>query len=172
MTVAIRPLARHELTHVHAIDVSETGTAIYRYIDGALQTAPEQWARPQWTAEGWQAHLHHWMTDLQPDLFLGAFEGEQLVGLASLRYQLTPTMAQLTTLHVSRTHRRQGVATALLQEVIRLAKEDGAQMLYVSATESTSAVNFYRNQGFQPTDKPDPVLFALEPDDIHMVMAL
>ncbi len=171
MTIVIRQLAGHELDHVHEIDVSETGTVIYRSVDGALQTVPEQWARPQWTAEGWQAHLQHWMTDLHPDLFLGAFDGEQLVGLASLRYRLTSTMAQLTTLHVSRTHRRRGVATALVQEVIQLVKEPGAQALYVSAVESTSAVNFYMSQGFRPTDEPDPVLFALEPNDIHMVMA-
>ncbi len=172
MTVAIRQLAEHELSRVHEIDVSETGTVIYRYRDGTLQTVPEQWSRPQWTAEAWQKHLQQWISDLHPDLFLGAFDGEQLVGLASLRYQLTSTMAQLTTLHISRNYRRQGVASALVQEVIWLAQEDGAQALYVSAVESASAVNFYLRQGFRPTDEPDPVLFALEPNDIHMVRRL
>jgi ribosomal protein S18 acetylase RimI-like enzyme len=172
MTIAIHRLTKHELSRVHEIDVSETGAVIYRYRDGALQTVPEQWTRPHWTAEAWQAHLQQWITDLHPDLFLGAFDGEQLVGLASLRYQLTSTTAQLTTLHISRSYRRQGVASALVQEVIRLTKEDGAQTLYVSAVESASAVNFYLRQGFRPTDEPDPVLFALEPNDIHMVMTL
>lgn len=168
----IQQLTEHELTQVHEIDVSERGNVIYRYTDGVLQTTTEQWARPQWTPEAWQQHLQRWIADLHPDLFLGAFVDEQLAGLASLRYRLTATMAELTTLHVSRTHRRQGVATALLQEVIQLVQEDGAQALYVSATESASAVNFYMRQGFQPTDEPHPVLFALEPHDIHMVMDL
>lgn len=44
--------------------------------------------------------------------------------------------------------------------------------LYVSATPSESAVGFYRSMGFAPTTEPDPRLFALEPKDIHMIMAL
>ena len=172
MTIIIRLLAEDELSRINEIDVSEEGTVIYHCVDGILRTTTEQWARPQWSAETWQARLHHWVEDLQPDLFLGAFVDEQLVGLASSRYHLTKTMAQLTTLHVDRNHRRQGVARALVQEVIRLVRENGAQSLYVSATESASAVNFYLSQGFRPTDSPDPVLFALEPNDIHMVMQL
>jgi len=42
----------------------------------------------------------------------------------------------------------------------------------VSATPSGPTVDFYRSRGFEPTDEPDPALFALEPDDIHMVLAL
>ncbi|MEZ4860647.1 MAG: GNAT family N-acetyltransferase [Caldilineaceae bacterium] len=168
----IRQLAEHDLTRSHAIDVSESGNVIYRYTDGALQTTVEQWAHPRWTPEEWQRRLQHWMADLHPDLFLGAFVDERLVGLASLRYRLTETMAQLTTLHISRTYRRQGVATALTQAVIRLVKAQGAQTLYVSATESASAVNFYLSQGFRPTGEPHPTLFALEPNDIHMDMQL
>ena len=168
----IQKLNEQELTRAHEIDVSESNNVLYRYVDGILQTTEEPWTRPRWTAEKWQQRLQRWQATLHPDLFLGAFIDEQLAGLASLRYQLTDTMAQLTTLHVSRAYRRQGVATALVQEVVRLVKAQGAQMLYVSASESTSAVNFYLSQGFQPTDSPDPVLFALEPNDIHMVMPL
>ncbi|MEZ4736960.1 MAG: GNAT family N-acetyltransferase [Caldilineaceae bacterium] len=168
----IQQLTEHDLTRSHAIDVSERGHVIYRYVDGVLQTTAAQWARPQWTQDEWQQRLQHWIADLHPDLFLGAFVDERLVGLASLRYRLTETMAQLTTLHISRTYRRQGVATALTQAVIRLVKAQGAQTLYVSATESASAVNFYLSQGFRPTAEPHPALFALEPNDIHMDMQL
>jgi len=168
----IQQLADHDLVRVHEIDVSERHNVIYRYTDGVLQTTAEQWARPQWTQEEWQHRLQHWIADLHPDRFLGAFVDERLVGLASLRYRLTETMAQLTTLHVDCHHRRQGVATALTREVVRLVKAQGPHALYVSATESASAVNFYLSQGFRPTDEPDPALFALEPNDIHMVMPL
>ena len=172
MTITIHQLAAPELASIHEIDVSETDTVIYRYVDGTLQTTPEQWARPQWTPADWQHQLQRWIADLHPDLFLGAFDGSALAGLASLRYQLTATMAQLTTLHISRSHRRREVASALVQEVIRLVKANGAQALYVSATEATSAVNFYLSQGFRPTAEPDPTQFALEPNDIHMIMML
>lgn len=172
MTITIREVVAADLSRVHAIDVSEEGTVLYHYAEGVLQTTDEPWARPVWSAATWQERLQHWVDDLHPDHFLGAFVGDQLVGLASLRYQLTGTMAQLTTLHVDRNHRRLGVAKALVQEVIRLVRANGAQSLYVSAAESASAVNFYLSQGFRPTDEPDPALFALEPNDIHMVMSL
>ena len=48
----------------------------------------------------------------------------------------------------------------------------GARRLYVSATPSGPTVEFYRSHGFEPTDEPDEALFALEPDDIHMILEL
>jgi N-acetylglutamate synthase-like GNAT family acetyltransferase len=113
-----------------------------------------------------------WRDTLKPDVFLGAFAGEQLVGMASLRHRLAPNMAQLTTLHVSKPFRRAGVARELLRSVMGLAKESGARSIYVSATPSESAVGFYLSQGFRPADVPDPEMFRLEPEDIHMIRAL
>jgi ribosomal protein S18 acetylase RimI-like enzyme len=78
----------------------------------------------------------------------------------------------LAVLHVSRAHRRQGIATALTEIVHRLAVEAGAKKLYVSATPSGSAVGFYRSQGFELIDEPHPDLYALEPEDIHMIKTL
>jgi len=33
-------------------------------------------------------------------------------------------------------------------------------------------VGFYLRQGFVPTEHPHPELFALEPEDIHMICQL
>jgi N-acetylglutamate synthase-like GNAT family acetyltransferase len=73
---------------------------------------------------------------------------------------------------VSRSQRRKGIASLLTEEVARLARADGASRLYVSATPSVSTVEFYRSRGFELTDEPNEELFALEPDDIHMVRRL
>lgn len=78
----------------------------------------------------------------------------------------------MTTLHVSQPYRRRGVARKLVQTVADLARQHGAQALYVSAIPSQSAVNFYLSQGFRPTTEPNPAMFALEPEDIHMVRTL
>lgn len=77
-------------------------------------------------------------------------------------------MAELAVLHVSRAYRRQGIGTRLLTEVLRLAKESGAQSIYVSAAPTGSAVGFYRSKGFEPTIEPHPELYEAEPEDIHM----
>ncbi len=109
---------------------------------------------------------------LKPDAVVGAFAGDELVGLASVRYRLQPDMAQLTTLHVSEAYRRQGVATQLVAEVMRMARESGARRHYASAVPTESAVGFYTNCGFRPTDEPDPNMLAMEPEEIHMICEL
>jgi hypothetical protein len=42
--------------------------------------------------------------------------------------------------------------------------------VYVAVPSWT--VEFYLGRGFQPTDQPDAALFALEPEDIHMLLEL
>jgi ribosomal protein S18 acetylase RimI-like enzyme len=76
-------------------------------------------------------------------------------------------MANLAVLHVSRSHRRQGVGSRLAEEVARLARADGARRLYVSATPSGAAVGSYRSHGFEPTDEPDEALFRLVVSEEH-----
>jgi ribosomal protein S18 acetylase RimI-like enzyme len=159
----------HHLAQLPPIDVSEIGRLIYTHQNGELKAHPENWQRPPWTQAQWQDQLQHWADDLHWDVVLGAFDGERFAGMASLRYRLSGDMAQLTTLHVSQVYRRRGVARQLVGEIFRLAQESGATSIYVSATESESAVGFYLSQGFRPTSEPDQRLLEMEPDDIHMI---
>ena len=103
---------------------------------------------------------------------LGAFDGDRLVGFAIYQPSLSEALANFAVLHVTRTYRRKGIAWALTNEVVRLARADGARRLYVSATPTRAIVDFYRKQGFEPLATPDERLFALEPDDIHMELRL
>lgn len=175
-SIMIRQLLPSELGQLSEIDVSEKITLSYRMTDGKLESFARDSARPRWSADDWAKHLAEWEKHLQPDIWLGAFDGERLVGAASLRYRLietsSRTMAQLTTLHIDKAYRRKGVAHRLFTEIKRLAMENGAQSIYVSATESESAVGFYLSLGFVPTNQPDLRLFELEPEDIHMVCFL
>jgi hypothetical protein len=41
--------------------------------------------------------------------------------------------------------------------------------LYISATPSQNTVDFYLKRGCQVTGDPDPELWELEPEDIHLV---
>lgn len=168
----IRPLSAAELDRLAEIDVSESGSVVYALVNGELRGHAEEWQRPRWDATAWRRKYAEWQHTLKMDVALGAFDEERLVGMASLRYALTDSMAQLTTLHVDRAYRKRGVARALVQEVVRLVKESGAASLYVSAVPSESALGFYRSQGFALVDEPHPRLFELEPEDIHMVKNL
>ena len=79
---------------------------------------------------------------------------------------------QLKYLYVSRAYRQRGIATRLFQEVSVMARAHGARYLYISATPTENTVNFNRSRGAMVTLTPDPELYALEPDDIHLVCPL
>jgi ribosomal protein S18 acetylase RimI-like enzyme len=167
-----------ELARIAEIDRSEHVTRIYTYRDGTLAWRAVDERVPTWHRSGGgehsvQAHLAAWGPILDAGgTLVGAFDGGVLAGIAIYRPRLAEDMGNLAVLHVSRTARRQGVASRLTAEVARLARADGARRLYVSATPSDSAVGFYRSRGFAPTDAPDAAMFALEPEDIHMVLEL
>jgi ribosomal protein S18 acetylase RimI-like enzyme len=170
--ITIRRLSADDLHLAQGIDVSEDGQGRFRYRNGELIPVPGAWHRPAWDASEWEDKITAWSQVLQWDVVIGAFAGATLVGMASLRYRLTETMAQLVSLHVSRAHRRHGVATRLVQEVLRLARQRNARELYVSANSSASAVGFYTRQGFAPTAQVNQRLYDLEPEDIHMTLPL
>ena len=169
----IRPITRVGLRLVEQIDVSEEDDTSYHQHGEELQVVAKTWRRPRWDAAQCARRCAEYATIMDAGgVVLGAFDGESLAGIASLRYRLTPDLAQLATLHVSRAYRRRKVARELVAEIVRRVREDGAHGLYVSATPSRSAVGFYRSQGFRPVAEPHPELFALEPDDIHMILPL
>ena len=139
------------------------GVFSFRYINGELTTEPRKWHRPAWDAPRWERTITTWAQVLRWDVVIGAFDGATLIGMASLRYRLMETVAQLVSLHVSRAYRRHGVATRLLQELMRLAQQSNARELYVSATPSASAIGFYTRNGFAPTAHVNQRLYDLEP---------
>ena len=170
--IYVRQLTAEDLSRASEIDVSESGEVVYKSTDSGIHPEKESWTRPSWDTRQWKHNIDRWATRMRWDVMLGAFCGERLVGLASLRYTLAEHTAQIVSLHVSRDYRRQGIATRLAEELIRLAHENGARRLYVSATPSESAVGFYLSQGFVPTSHVNKELFGLEPEDIHMMRTL
>lgn len=176
--ITIRQMGRSELDRIAEIDRSEHVTTGYVHEDGELRADCVDWRVPRWPMEGLEFSVRAQMERLAPVLedggvMLGAFNAEgDLVGFAVLRYGLTERMAQLDALFVSRGYRRQGIATRLTSRLVSLAEADGATELYVSATPSESAVGFYVSQGFWLAEEVNEELYALEPEDIHMVRRL
>jgi GNAT superfamily N-acetyltransferase len=166
-------MALEELARVGEIDVSESSSTVYRVVEGHLALTEETWQRSPRSASQWQPYLEEWETLLQGrGAAIGVFAEGRLVGIAVIRYRLTQDMAQLAALFVDRAHRRQGIATALTDEVIRLVRGAGADELYVSATPSESAVGFYTRQGFALAQPVNPELYEREPQDIHLARPL
>jgi GNAT superfamily N-acetyltransferase len=171
-------MAASELGRIGEIDRSEHVTQEYAYRDGVLERRSVQIAVPSWSRSGAHEHsvrgrLAAWQPILERGgTLVGAFDADTLAGFAIYRPHLAEGVANLSVLHVSRSYRRHGIGARLAGEVARLARADGARRLYVSATPSVPTVEFYRSRGFEPTDRPNEALFALEPDDIHMILEL
>ena len=176
--ITIRQMAASGLDRIGEIDRSEHVTREYSYRHGSLESRAVDVAVPTWSRCGDHEHsiqgrVNAWRPILdRGGKLLGVLDADTLAGVAIYRPHLAEGMGNLSALYVSRQYRRKGIASLLAQEVARLARADGARRLYVSATPSGSAVEFYRSHGFEPTDEPNRGLYTLEPDDIHMILEL
>lgn len=172
----IRRMAGSELDRIAEIDRSERITQQYKSCDGVLELTDVDIRAPRWGEPGEHTVQHRvesWKLLVEAGgVLLGAFDSDRLVGFAIYQPSISEGLANLAVLHVTRTHRREGIGCELANEVVRLARAEGAQRLYVSATPTRATVDFYMKQGFEPLAKPNETLFALEPEDIHMEMTL
>jgi ribosomal protein S18 acetylase RimI-like enzyme len=177
--VTVRRLEPSDVFLVAAIDRAEHVEVQYRIEDGRLVEAPVVVADiPAWDPDGTGEHsvASHiaFCASVLADgaTLLGAYAGEELMGLATVHARYEPGLAWLATLHVSRAHRRRGAASALWETSVDLALAVDARSLYVSATPTGSAVGFYLSRGCQVADPVHPKLFAHEPEDIHLACPL
>jgi GNAT superfamily N-acetyltransferase len=168
----IRRMVNSELDRIAEIDRSERIAQQYKSCGGVLELIDVDIDAPRWGEPGAgtvQSYVESWKPLLDAGgVLLGAFDGDRLVGFAIYQPSVSEGLANFAVLHVTRTYRRQGVGCELTNEVVRLARGQGAQRLYVSATPTRATVDFYMKQGFEPLATPNERLFALEPDDIHL----
>jgi GNAT superfamily N-acetyltransferase len=169
-----REMGSADLERLREIDRSEriTGTC-------AMEGDELVWRTVDWQDPGWHDgtgthsfghHIDFCRGHLERGArALGCFTPDDvLVGIGLMTPDLQPGVAQLSFLHVSHDHRRQGIARQLVERLTAWARAGGAAELYVSATPSQSAVSFYQGVGFSVTDRPDAALLELEPEDIHL----
>ena len=176
--LSYRKMTEAELPGLADIDRSETVRVGFELRDGNLVQTSVHWDIPDFFRQGAGDHtLAQQVAFCRRPLaagatMIGAFDGETLVGVGLLTPEIRPGLAQLVYLYVSSPHRREGVASSITRRLLKLAWGLGAESVYVSATPSQSAVEFYRSFGFVPTAQPLPELYAQEPADIHMVLQL
>jgi ribosomal protein S18 acetylase RimI-like enzyme len=167
-----------EIERLAELDRSEHITHAYKIRHGVLTRIRVNWDIPNWSSEGEGEHslsqqLAFCRSHLeQGGVLLGAFKEDLLAGVAVVRPKIQEDMAQLAFLHVSQGFRRQGIAKKLFQQACEFARSAGACRIYVSATPSGSAVDFYLSQGCRLAETIDPDLYALEPEDIHLTLDL
>lgn len=167
-----RELQREEIEQVWTIDRREVIENTYILENGVLSLNPDYWNMHGWPKADIEKNTQHLVDCFdQGGWFYGLFDNDQLIGVAVLenRFIGQPAdMLQLMFLHVSHDYRDQGFGTQLFELAKRTARRRGAQRLYISATPSEHTIHFYIRLGCVVSPQPDPELFALEPEDIHM----
>lgn len=176
LQIKIRLLPASELHRIREIDRSELITGIYKMDQGKMKYISLDKQIPNWSEAQHQAHIQMLAPKLHGEgVLIGALDGERLVGVAVLGNDWLDekkTLLQMAFLYVSSSHRGQGIASKLMDQVCLHAQARGASRIYVSATETVSAVHFYQRYGCKLVDQVHPELYALEPLDIHMVLEL
>lgn len=170
--IEIRLLGSEALDKIYQIDRSEEIHRRYQFSNGELSYTKEDLSIPH-DPDFWGRHFNEWKSAINDGAaFFGAINNRVLAGFTILKFDLNPGVAQILALYVDLQHRMSGIAKSLFLEAQDAARNKGSHSLYVSATPTDAAVGFYLHQGFQPTNNPDPTLFANEPENIHMVKPL
>ena len=174
--ISSRQLTQNEIDRIWEIDRAEVIDGVYYVEDGALVLKPEHYDMDGWPAG--EAELYTPLLEASHDhggWFHALFDGNQIAGVAVLENRpigKNRDTLQLKFLHVSRAYRGQGLGRRLFELAAAEARRRGAKQMYVSATPSEHTVHFYLRQGCTLASEPDTELFALEPEDIHLVCNL
>ncbi|WER22819.1 GNAT family N-acetyltransferase [Providencia stuartii] len=169
----IRELQRDEIPSVWSIDRTELIENLYLHQDGKLVLSAQRFDMKGWPEGEPEAYTPHLLESYDIGaVFIGVYDQDELIAAASLDNVWRGeehNLLQLSFLHVSHRYRGEGLGGMLFNQCCELAKEKGAAGLYVSATPSENTVHFYQYMGCKLLERPDPELFALEPEDIHFV---
>ena len=167
-----RLLSRSEIPLIWTIDRSEHIEKFYRLQDGVLVLEPRSIEAKGWPGGEPEADTPIFYRCFDAGgAFYGTFDGAKLAGIAIVDpapVTSLPTLVQFRFLHVDRAYRKLRLGSALFASAAEAARRFGASGLYISATPTENTVNFYRHLGCTVLGLPDPELFALEPDDIHL----
>jgi predicted N-acetyltransferase YhbS len=170
--ITARELTRDEIAQIWGIDRREVTEDVYHLENGALVLKPEHYDMQGWPrseAELYTPILHECFD--RGGWFCSLFDENKIIGAAILDSKFIgkgQDQLQLKFLHISRDYRKQGLGKRLFEMASAKARERGARKMYISATPSQNTVDFYLRLGAVVTKEPDPELFALEPEDVHL----
>ena len=123
------------LTHPEVLSLLRT------HLDGMHQNSPEE-------------HVHALdVSELQkPEVsFFAAWEGDKVLGCGVLK-ELTSTTAEIKSMRTHEAHLRKGIAAAILEHILTIARQRGYIRLSLETGRGSSfepALSLYRKYGFK-----------------------
>ncbi|MFD0711962.1 GNAT family N-acetyltransferase [Paenibacillus sp. GCM10027626] len=174
--IDIKSMKLEDASKIWEIDRSEIIEYIYTCADGQLNEFKAGHECPNWEEGQYSEIIARYEEELRSGgMAVGAFAGETLVGFGVLAHQFrgeNNDQLQVDLMYVTREYRRQGIGRRIITALSEEAVVRGAKYLYISSTETESAVKFYSSFGAELTPEVDEELFAKEPEDIHMIKKL
>lgn len=171
--ISTRLLTREEVPQVWTIDRREVVEHIYVWENGRLERRVEYWDVQDWPPGEPEKYTPILLDCFEHGgWFQGLFDNGKLVAVAVLDNHFIGRehdWLQLKFLHVSADYRGQGLGAQLFRAARAEAGRRGARRMYISATPSEHTIHFYLGLGCWVCEEPDPELFALEPEDIHLL---
>jgi len=172
----IRALRRSEIEKIRNINRQEIVEEIYYLDKGQLNLRKEFHDIKGWNISELEKCIEHLydIYDRNGNL-LESFDGEKLSGVSALESEFigkNRDQLQLFFLQVDSKYRRMGIGGKLLKKAMAKAKKWGAKELYISATPSKNTINFYLHMGSTLASEINPILYKLEPKDIHLQLPL
>lgn len=174
--VSIIQMKLEDSAKIHDIDRSETIDLIYQCKNGALEEITTAHECANWSKDEYFEIIKRYEYELENGgTAFGAYVGDKLIGFGVLAHKFRgkeQNQLQIDLMYVTREYRRQGIGSRIFDELSKVAINRGAKYLYISSTETVSAVNFYSSYGSTLTSEADEELFEKEPYDIHMIKRL
>lgn len=163
-----------DLIALYCLDRSDYSSTWCRMQDRVLVQEKREFRHPGFSQSQWDETTEEWADELFRGeiVLIGAYVNEIAVGVAGLdvsqRYGRDSNMFNLGPMWISKKHRGHGIGERLFVMVQEEAERLDIGGLYVSATPVPKTVRFYTKMGCRLLSDPDPQLFAVEPEDIHM----
>jgi GNAT superfamily N-acetyltransferase len=176
MTIAYREMTAGDAGKLSEIDRSEEVDMQFKMEEHELKEIATQFVCPAWDQQELNDLQERFLFELHNGgLCVGAFDGEKLAGFGVLAHQWRgedSDRLQVDLMYVSRDYRRKGIGSRIVALLSDEARRRGAAYLYISSTETRSAVSFYRHHGSYIAGVVDEELYRKEPNDIHMLIRL
>lgn len=174
--VSIVQMILYDSYKIRDIDRSETIELTYKLKNGVLEEIKTAYECPRWTENIYLEIISRYEYELtNGGTAFGAFDGDKLVGFGVLAHMIRGydnDSLKIDLMYVTREYRRKGIGSLIMESLSTVAIEKGAKHLYISSTETESAVKFYTSHGSAITSEIDLELFEKEPNDIHMIKKL
>ncbi len=176
MDIEYRNLAIAELEKLRHIDRSEVIGGVYHFRSGNLVLEKEHYDMKGFPPGELEKIIERQKILIsEGGTLIGAFDGPTLVGVTSMENKFRghkKKYVKMDILFVSREYRGEGIARSLVKSIAGLAKQRGADALYISATPSKHTVGFYMSCGAKLAEELDAELYEMEPEDVHLELPL